>query len=396
MPTYQRYSPDQAELLPAHVKDVLGADHLCFVVHEVVEACDLSEFDQQEVDEGGQRPYDPRMMLKIWLYGFCVNVRTTRKLEQRIREDLGFRYLAGGATPDHKTLSEFHRRHREAITAMFTEVLMFLRRAGMARLGTVAIDSTRVKGSASPDRLLRQEKIEKELRKKVEHWQRELDDDPDREPGMCVGNEQISKLREQLRRLQQSGEKRLSTTDPDARFVRDKQRFVLGYTAEIAVSEDHFIVAQRVTQSKSDNQSLVPMLEQVERQGRERPERVLADCGFFSRESLLAMEERGIEAYVPDPGLAHELKTGERSLGIGRKTMSDPLLLRARRRLRTVRGRAWYKKRKAMVEPVFGTLKQQRGMRQFERRGKAAVAVEWALASIAYNLTRYHTLRRRA
>lgn len=130
MPTYQPYSPDQAELLPAHVKDVLGADHLCFVVHEVVEACDLSAFETQEEDAGGQRPYDPRMMLKIWLYGFGVNVRTTRKLEQRIREDLGFRYLAGGAEPDHKTLSEFHRRHREAIAEMFTEVLMFLRRRG--------------------------------------------------------------------------------------------------------------------------------------------------------------------------------------------------------------------------------------------------------------------------
>jgi len=137
MPTYQPYSPDQAELLPAHVKDVLGADHLCFVVHEVVEACDLSAFEKDGEDAGGQRAYDPRMMLKIWLYGFGVNVRTTRKLEQRIREDLGFRYLAGGATPDHKTLSEFHRRHRETITAMFTEVLLFLRRAGMARLGTV-------------------------------------------------------------------------------------------------------------------------------------------------------------------------------------------------------------------------------------------------------------------
>src|SRR5271154_1860955 len=174
MPTYQPYSPEQAELLPAHVKDVLGADHLCFVVHEVVEGCDLSEFEQQDADEGGQRAYDPRMMLKIWLYGFCVNVRTTRKLEQRIREDLGFRYLAGGATPDHKTLSEFQRRYREAIWAMFTEVLMFLRRAGMARLGTVAIDSTRVKGSASPDRLVRREQLEREVRKKVQRWQQEL------------------------------------------------------------------------------------------------------------------------------------------------------------------------------------------------------------------------------
>jgi transposase len=102
MPTYQPYSPEQAELLPAHVKDVLGADRLCFVVHEVVEAYDLSPFEKQEEDAGGQRPYDPRMLLKIWLYGFRVNVRRTRKLEQRIREDLGFRYSAGGATPDHK------------------------------------------------------------------------------------------------------------------------------------------------------------------------------------------------------------------------------------------------------------------------------------------------------
>lgn len=396
MPTYQAYSPDQAELLPAHVKDVLGADHLCFVVHEMVEACCLKEFESQEADEGGQRAYDPRMMLKIWLYGFCVNVRTTRKLEQRIREDLGFRYLAGGATPDHKTLSEFQRRHREAIAAMFTEVLMFLRQAGMARVGTVAIDSTRVKGSASPDRLLRREKIEKELRNKVKRWQRELDDDPDREPGMCVGSGPIVKLREQLQLLKESGEKKLSRTDPDARLVRERGRFVLGYTAEIAVSEDHFIVAQRVTQNKNDNQALVPMVDEVERQGRERPERVLADAGFFSNQNLREMWERGIEAYIPDSNLARELNGGKRAGGVGRMTVSDPHLKRARRRLRSAPGRAWYKKRKALVEPVFGTLKQQRGMRQFERRGRAAVAVEWVLASIAYNLTRYHTLRRRA
>lgn len=396
MPTYQPYSPDQAELLPAHVKDVLGSDHLCFVVHEVVEACDLSAFEKEEEDAGGQRPYDPRMMLKIWLYGFGVNVRTTRKLEQRIREDLGFRYLAGGATPDHKTLSEFHRRHREAIAAMFTEVLLFLRGAGMARLGTVAIDSTRVKGSASPDRLLRRDRIEQELRKKVEQWQRELDDDPDRDPGTRVGQEQIAHLREQLKHLRESGEEKLSTTDPDARFLRERGRFVLGYTAEIAVSADHFIVAQRVTQNKNDNHALVPMIDEVERQCGERPQRVLADCGFFSNQNLREMEERSIEAYVPDPNLARELNTGEIAQGVGRMTVSDAQLLRSRERLRSAAGRAWYRKRKGMVEPVIGTLKQQRGMRQFERRGQPATAAEWALASMAYNLIRYRNLRRKA
>lgn len=394
MPTYQPYSPDQAELLPAHVKDVLGADHLCFVVHEVVEACDLSAFEKQGEDAGGQRAYDPRMMLKIWLYGFGVNVRTTRKLEQRVREDLGFRYLAGGATPDHKTLSEFHRRHRDAIAAMFTEVLLFLRRAGMARLGTVAIDSTRVKGSASPDRLLRRDQIERELRKKVKRWQQELDDDPDRDPGTRVGQEEIAQLREQLKRLRESGEEKLSATDPDTRFLRERGRFVLGYTAEVAVSEDHFIVGQRVTQSKNDNQALVPLVEEVERQCGERPLRVLADCGFFSNQNLREMEHRGIEAYVPDPNLARELNTGQIARGVGRMTVSDPHLLRSRQRLRTARGRAWYRKRKGMVEPVIGTLKEQRGMRQFQRRGQPATAVEWALAAIAYNLSRYHKLRR--
>lgn len=393
MPTYQPYSPDQAELLPAHVKDVLGADHLCFVVHEVVEACDMSAFDKPEEDAGGQRPYDPRMMLKIWLYGFSVNVRTTRKLEQRIREDLGFRYLAGGATPDHKTLSEFHRRHREAITAMFTEVLMFLRRAGLARLGTVAIDSTRVKGSASADRLLRRDQIERELRKKVTRWQQELDDDPDRDPGTRVGEEQIAELRKQLKHLHESGEEKLSTTDPDTRFLRERGRFVLGYTAEIAVSEDHFIVAQRVTQNKSDNHALVPMVDEVERQCGERPQRVLADCGFFSNQNLRELEKRGITTYVPDPNLARELNTGKIARGVGRMTVSDPHLLRSRKRLRSARGRAWYKKRKGMVEPVFGTLKEQRGMRQFQRRGKSATAVEWTLASVAHNLIRYRKLR---
>jgi len=364
------------------------------VVHEVVEACDLSAFEMREGDAGGQRPYDPRMMLKIWLYGFGVNVRTTRKLEQRIREDLGFRYLAGGAEPDHKTLSEFHRRHREAIAEMFTEVLLFLRRAGMVRLGAVAIDSTRVKAQASPDRVVRQDRLERELRQKVERWQRELDDDPDREPGMRVGPEQFAQVREQLQYLRKNGESKMSLTDVDARFLRERGRFVLGYTAEIAVSEDHFIVAQRVTQNKNDNEALVPMVNEVERQCGTRPQRVLADCGFFSNQNLREMKTRGIATYLPDPNMAHELETGEAAHGIGRMAVSDPHLRGSRRRLRSALGRAWYKKRKGLVEPGFGILKQQRGMRQFQRRGLAAVAVEWTLAAIAHNLIHYRNLKR--
>jgi hypothetical protein len=246
------------------------------------------------------------------------------------------------------------------------------------------------------DRILRRDQLERELRKKVKCWQQELDGDPDRDPGTRVGPEQITQLREQLKHLRESGEEQFWITDPDTSFLRERGRFVLGYTAEVAVSEDHFIVAQRVTQSKNDNHALVPMVEEVERQCGERPQRVLADGGFFSNQNLRDLEGRGIEAYVPDPNLARELNTGKMARGVGRMKVSDPHLLRSRQRLRGARGRAWYKKRKGLVEPVIGILKEQRGMRQFQRRGRAATAVEWVLASVAYNLIRYRNLRREA
>ena len=301
MPHFQSYDPEQAELLPAHVRDVLGADHLYFLLHEVVESWDLSEFEAAYSDAGGQSPYDPRLMLKVWQYAFALNVRTTRKLEQRVREDLGFRFLAGGAEPDHKTLSEFHRRHAQAIWRLFTQVLRLLRKSGLAQVGTVAIDSTRIKANGSRHRMLR----EADLERKVAEWQKHLDDDPDRTPGTRVGIESLERVREQLQRVRESGEKRLSETDPEARFARDGSgHFPLGYTAEIAVSEDHFIVAQRVTQAKNDNHALLPLVDAVAEECEQPPGRVLADAAFSSQANLQEMETRGIEAYIPDCNLA--------------------------------------------------------------------------------------------
>src|SRR5271165_7630601 len=119
MPNYKPYHPEQADLLPAHVRDVLGKNHLCFLVHEVMEKLDLGGFEAAYGEAGGESPYHPRLMVKVWLYAFALQVKSTRKLEQRIREDLGFRFLAGGCAPDHKTLSEFLRVHRAAIVELF-------------------------------------------------------------------------------------------------------------------------------------------------------------------------------------------------------------------------------------------------------------------------------------
>ena len=180
--------------------------------------------------------------------------------------------------------------------------------------------------------------------------------------------------------------KRRSETDPDSRFLRDRKGFTLGYTAEVAVSEDHLIVEQRVGQNATDNATLVPLVETVERRCRERPQKVSADSGFFCLETIVELAQRGLDVYVPDWNLARELNRGQRAPGA--PAVRHPEHRRMRRKLRDPAGRAVYQRRKAIVEPVIGVLKEQRGMRQFRRRGLEKVAVEFALAATACNLTR--------
>jgi len=384
MPSYKPYHPEQAELLPSHVKDVLGDNHVCFLVHEVVEELDLRPFEAAYGDAGGESPYHPRMMVKVWLYAFVLKVKSTRKLEQRMKEDLGFRFLAGGCAPDFKTLSEFLRVHRGAVVELFTQVLQLLRRAGLARVGEVAIDSTRIQGNASRNRVVQRAALQRQ----VEQWMEEVEDDLDRQPGRQVSEAERQRVREQLRQLEQMGEERMSLTDVEARFLRTRQGYELGYTGELAVSEDHFIVAQRVTQSKTDNASLLPLVEEVERQCRERPRRVLADSGFYSNHNVEQLEQRGIDGYVPDSHLACELNGKRRAESLDRNPVVHGGQQRMRQKLRTAAGKQQYQRRKALVEPMIGSLKEHGGMRQFQRRGLVLVSVEWALAAIALNLKR--------
>ena len=166
---------------------------------------------------------------------------------------------------------------------------------------------------------------------------------------------------------------------------------MLGYTGEIAVSEDHFIVAARVTQNAQDAAALVPMVDEVERTCRQRPQRVLADSGFYSNRNVAELSGRGVDVYAPDCNLACELNGGPVAQGVGRMPPRDPHLLAMRQKLRTPQGKQRYRQRKTIVEPVFGVLKEQRGMRRFRLRGMEKVGIEWLLAAIAYNLGRlYH------
>lgn len=401
---FQDYNPEQGSLLPPHVRDVLGKDHLVFLVHEVVERQNLQWF-VEDYGEEGQRAYHPAMMLKVLLYAYALGLRSVRKIEQRVKEDLGFRYLAGGAEPDYVSFNRFRKRHQTAMTLLFTSVLEQLRQAGMARVGKVAIDSTRIKANASGDRLGNAQQLRKErarLLRQTRRWQRELgEDDPDQCPGQAVA--EIERVRQRLRQipaelqeLKKSGERTVSKTDPDSRLLRRRGGFVWGYSTEVAVSEDHFIVAQRVTQNKNDNHSLVPMVDEVERQCKERPQKVLADSGFYSNQNVDEMERRGIDAYLPYSHLASELKGKPRRKAEGFFSVYHRGQRRMRAKLRSPAGRRQYQQRKNLVEPIFGILKEQSGLRQFHTRGLASVNAEFALMAIAFNLKRMFRKRQQA
>jgi len=393
MSRFFAYDPDQAYLLPPNVKDVLGKEHLCFRLDAMVKEFDLGRFEEAYAAEG-RMAYPPAMMLRVWLYGFCLGVSSTRRLERRVHEDLAFRYLAGGLTPDHKTLSEFLRRHRRAINDVFTQVVQMARRAGLGKLGHVAIDSTRVRANAARGKVMdwerwRRQQWAQDRRLVRAYQQKASEQDPEEDGGVSLSVEQERALEQQpVPALPKKGRQQVSLTDPESRFLRTAQGWELGYTADLAVSDDHPIVATRVTQNATDNGSLVPMVEEVERQCQARPERVTGDSGFFSGQALREMKQRGIDLYVPDNNLRHEMRTGKRAEGIGQSRIRDPEHQRMREKLRSAAGRAQYRRRQAVVEPVFGILKEQRGMRKFRRRGLAAVTTEWTLAAIAYNLTR--------
>jgi hypothetical protein len=265
---------------------------------------------------------------------------------------------------------------------------------GLGKLGRVAIDSTRIKANASRDRVdsepqLRQQRAK--LRRQVRRWQKACDRD-DSEPGglrvaLAAAEQQLAEMPRRLQQLRKSGLQKRSRSDEEARFLRQRGgRFELGYTAEIAVSDDHLIVAQRVTQNATDNASLLPMVAEVKRQCGSPPGQVLADSGYFSLENLRQLEQQKVEGYVPDSNLARALNLGKRCRGRARARVHR----RMRKRLRSAAGRAAYGRRKAVVEPVLGVLKEQRGMRQFRLRGKPKVGAEFTLATLGYNLTRMY------
>ena len=198
------YNPEQAYLLPPSVREVPGEEHLCFFVHQVVERLDMIAFEQEYVEEG--RPaYHPAPLLKVWLYAYALGVTSARRLEQRVREDLAFRYLAAGAGPDFWTLNQFRTRHARALNDLFTQVVELARSLGMGWLGHVAMDSTRVAANASRDRVETVAKLRAErakIRRQIRRWQKQCDAQSCEEAaGQQLSGKQMAALEKRLEEI---------------------------------------------------------------------------------------------------------------------------------------------------------------------------------------------------
>lgn len=423
--TFRPYEPDQLLLMPPALADWVPEDHLARFVSDVVETLDLTAIEDSYAEERGYPPYHPRMMVTVLLYAYATGTYASRKIARRLVEDVAMRFLAAGNTPDFRTLSDFRQRHSAALAGLFTQVLRLCRRAGLVKLGQVAIDGTRVKANASKHKAMSYGRMgEKEAALQAEiaellrrAAQADRDEDArygadrrgDELPAELARREsRLKKIRAAKAALEAEAREQAvqagkdpdhatptpkaqrNFTDPESKIQKTSDGFIQGYNAQAAVdAQAQIIVAQAVTPMAADVGELLPQVTAIGRTLQQRPTQVLADAGYCSEENLQQLERRGIDAYIATGRQSH----GEWPAPAPRGRPPAGLTRRERmaRKLRTVAGRAVYARRKAIVEPVFGQIKQARHFRQFLRRGWTAVRHEWALLCTVHNLLKLHT-----
>ena len=415
--TFRSYDQDTLLLMPPSVRDWVDPDSLPAFISDLVDDLDLSPFLAAHDEPRGMPPYHPAMMLKVLLYGYALGVRSSRKLEERLGSDVRFMYLAGQARPDHKTISEFRRRHLEAFEALFLDILHLCAAAGLVSLGRVALDGTKVKANASKHKAMsyarmdeREAALEAEVRRILEEAEA-TDRAEDELYGDARGDELPPQLRTREGRLRAIREARAALeaeakersgdpeavpepraqrnfTDPDSRIMRSRpDGWVQGYNAQAVVDAGHqVIVATTITADPTDMHALPGLVDRIEANTGRRPRKLLADAGYQSDDNLEHLAGTGIDAYVavrrdkhsstPPPAPRGRIPGGLSARG------------RMARKLTTKRGRAEYARRKAIVEPVFGQIKEALGFRRFSLRGKSKVTGEWHLVCAVHDLAK--------
>lgn len=442
---YKPYQPNQLLLLPPDMRQWLPEDDLAYFIMDVVNELDLSAIYQSyDSSKGGQPPFAPKMMTSLLLYAYCVGIPSSRKIEKATYYQIPFRVISADQHPDHDTIAEFRKRHLKALSGLFVQALLLCREVGLVKLGHVSLDGTKVKANASKHKAMsygRMEKKAEELEGEVKRLLSEaqaVDDAEDARYGKDQHGDELPKelrfkqnrlrkikeamksieadskaeaegKREEIRlkeqALEKEGRKRKGKkprdpsdkpepkaqrnfTDPESRIMKDgaSKSFEQAYNCQAAVDEEsQIIVATNVTQQANDKQQLEPLVEEIKKNtDGETPEKLSGDSGYFSESNVEYLEGEGVDGYIA----TNRQKHGDvpELAGCGRIAKDATKQERMTRKLRTKKGRETYSKRKQIVEPVFGQIKETRGFRRFLLRGLENVSAEWDLICLTHNL----------
>jgi transposase len=434
---FRRWKIDEAQLLPPSVQDYVPKDHLSrLIVALVREELDVSAIAASYRSVLGQPPFDPCMMTALLLHGYASGLYASRRIAKAAVERADFMMIVAGDPPDFRTISAFRRRHLKALAALFVQVLQLAEKAGLVKLGHVALDGTKIKANASKHKAMsyaRMKKREAELAAEVDRWLKAAeaaDAEEDKLYGSKRGDEMPDWVADKQKRLQTiraakaeleaeakataeeemrrrekaeaerkaegrkkngktpappkkepDGKMQRNFTDPESRILKTKDGYIQGYNAQAAVdAEAQIIVAHGLTQSMSDQDQLVPLIDGIKDNLGRKPKEASADAGYCSEANLAALAEREVSAYVATGRAKHAAQ--------GKRKIVQPLTKAMRDKLKRAGWRSRYRLRKQIVEPVFGQIKQARGFRQFLLRGIEKVEAEWALICTAHNLTK--------
>jgi transposase len=432
---FRPWKTDEVWLLPPSVADFVPAGHPAHLVRDLVsEELDLSAIMGAYTEVKGYPPYHPAMMVALLLYAYRSGIYSSRRIARGCEERLDFQAVTALNQPDFRTISEFRRRHLDALAGLFVQVLAVCRKAGLAGLGHVAVDGTKIKANASKHKAMsyaRMVEAEAELAREVAEWlaraQRE-DAAEDAEHGSTRrGDEPPDWMRDKQARLariraakreleaearqaeaarppppcdpdgsprprpgrpprhppgQPKPKSQRNFTDPQSRIMKGRDGFIQAYNGQAAVDADaQIIVAHRLTNNGSDQDALLALLDAVAENTGQMPDEVSADNGFCSEANLEGLIARTVRGYVA-AGRASRPDGGKKG---------GKLVQAMRARIRQGGHRSRYRMRKYTVEPVFGHIKQARGFRQFLLRGIDKVRAEWAMICTAHNLAKLTT-----
>lgn len=437
---------DQMMLMPPSIRDWLPDDHLAVFIGDIVDGLDLTTLEQQ-YRGSGKKAYSPRILLSLLFYGYSTGVFSSRKIEKATYDSVAFRYLSGDTHPDHDTIAFFRQRFAPQIKPLFAKILLIAREMGVLKVGTVAIDGTKIKANASKHKAMSWKyacRLEKQLHREIEQLLKKAEetDAKEIEPEIDIPEEirfrkqRLAKIaeaknaieqraagrhekavalwkerkRKREERQKEEGKKprgkrpgfpkqkgpedkdQYNFTDPESRIMKSHGSFEQCQNAQAAVDvQSLLVVGNSLTNDGSDFQSLLPVLDDVAH-NMEKPGSALADGGYFSEENVIGCENRNIDAYIAVGREKHNKTLKERNRKQAPRSFS-PLRRAMWRRVKGDFGKEMYRARMFTVEAVFGIIKQVMGFRQFSLRGKVKATAEWDLVCLSYNLKRLHQLK---